>query len=86
MRKFLSALCAIFMLCIGFYPNLTKIIDIDRSAHIVLCVDFNGNLWEFEEDDDWQIGDYCNLLMHDCGTEEITDDIIVRTYYERVDF
>ena len=68
------------------YPNLTKIVEIDRINHVVTCVDFNGNLWEFEEDDDWCVGDYCNLLMDDCGTDEIYDDVIVGTYYERVDF
>ena len=81
MRKFVC-----LFLCLCLYPMLTKIVSIDRGNHIVTCVDFNGFLWEFEEDDDWQIGDYCNLLMDDCGTEEIFDDRIVATYYERVDF
>lgn len=67
------------------YANLTTVVNVDRTNHIVTCEDYNGNLWEFEEDDEWYEGDLCNLVMFDCETAEVTDDVIVRATYERMD-
>lgn len=84
MRKLLTLiLCGI--LRGNLYANLTTIVDIDRNTDVVVCEDCNGNLWEFYGAEDWQVGDECNLVMFDCGTDEITDDVIIRETYERSD-
>ena len=84
MRKILCGILAM-MLSGRLYANLTKIIEIDRNTDVVICEDCNGNLWEFYGAEDWQVGDECNLVMFDCGTEEIADDVIIRETYERSD-
>ena len=84
MRKLLALLlCGI--LALNTYANLTTVVELDRDADVVTCEDYNGNLWEFYGVEDWEIGDLCNLVMFDCGTAEITDDVIVRATYERMD-
>ena len=65
------------------YPLLTRVI---HAEDYVACKDFNGHVWIFDDVEDWCVGDYCNLLMNDCGTPDIHDDVIVGTYYERSDF
>ena len=85
MRKLLALmLCGV--MAQHMYANLTHVVEIDRDADTVLCEDFNGHLWEFYGAEDWEIGDECNLVMFDCGTAEVTDDMIVRATYERSDF
>ena len=84
MRKIMCGILAL-MLSRHLYANLTKIVEIDRNTDVVVCEDCNGNLWEFSGAEDWQVGDECNLVMFDCGTEEIADDVIIRETYERSD-
>ena len=84
MRKLLTLLiCGI--LARNTYANLTTVVELDRDADVVTCEDYNGNLWEFYGCEDWEIGDHCNLVMFDCGTAEVADDVIVRATYERMD-
>ena len=84
MRKLLALiLCGI--LRGNLYANLTTIVEIDHNTDVVICEDCNGHVWEFYGAEDWQVGDECNLVMFDCGTEEIADDVIIRETYERSD-
>ena len=84
MRKLLALiLCGI--LRGNLYANLTKVVHVDRNTDVVTCEDFNGHIWKFCGAEDWQVGDECNLVMFDCGTEEIADDVIIRETYERSD-
>ena len=62
------------------YPLMTRVVYV---GNYVACKDSNGNIWEFDDADDWCVGDYCNLLMNDCGTADIHDDRIISTYYDR---
>lgn len=68
----------------NMYANLTEVVCVDRSADVVTCEDYNGNLWEFYGCEDWYEGDLCNLVIFDNGTAEVTDDIIIRATYERI--
>lgn len=65
----------------GYYPLTTVIYNMDRENDIVTVEDANGNLWEFEGCEDWEIGDICSLLMFDNGTISIYDDEIIITHY-----
>ena len=84
MRKLLALiLCGI--LARNMYANLTTVVELDRDADVVTCEDYNGHLWEFYGCEDWCEGDLCNLVMFDNFTAEVTDDVIVRATYERMD-
>ena len=61
------------------YP-LTTVVTETGTKEIVVT-DFNGNDWIYETDDEWEIGDYCSMIMSDNGTESIYDDIIVNVRY-----
>ena len=63
------------------YAMTTKVVELDRENDIVVCEDFNGNLWEFYGCEDWQIDDVASLLMNDNGTPTIYDDEIVSARY-----
>lgn len=65
----------------GYYPLTTVVYDMDRENDIVTVEDANGNLWEFEGCEDWEIGDICSLLMFDNGTVSIYDDKIIIAHY-----
>ena len=61
------------------YP-LTTVVTETGTKEIVIT-DFNGNDWVYKTDDEWEIGDYCSMIMSDNGTENIYDDIIVNVRY-----
>jgi len=63
------------------YALTTEVVELDRENDIVVCEDFNGNLWEFYGCEDWQIDDIASLLMNDNGTPTIYDDEIVSARY-----
>lgn len=63
------------------YALTTKVVELDEENDVVICKDFNGNLWEFYGCEDWAIGDIASLLMSDEGTEKIYDDTILSTRY-----
>ena len=63
------------------YPLTTKVLRVDRENDIVVCIDCNGNFWEFEGAEDWMEGDCATLLMNDCATETIFDDVIEDVRY-----
>lgn len=63
------------------YAITTQVIQVDYDNNLVVCEDFNGNLWEFEGTEDWMYGDIATLTMNDKGTETIYDDEIVSTVY-----
>ena len=59
------------------YALTTQVVQVDYENDVVVCQDFNGNLWEFEGTEDWMYGDIASLVMNDMGTPEIYDDEIV---------
>lgn len=90
MKKILFALSILFVLsfvsCIRptdsiQYAKTAKIVEVNRITDTVTCEDYNGNLWEFTECEDWEVGDIAALLMNNNGTESIYDDTIVEVRY-----
>lgn len=63
------------------YPITTIVYELDRENDLVTVKDANGNLWQFEGCEDWEINDICSMLMNDCGTASIYDDEIVMVRY-----
>lgn len=68
------------------YGMLAVVTDLDSAEDLVSVTNWNGDVWQFYEIEDWCIGDYVDLVMHDNFTEDsIYDDIILSATYERVD-
>lgn len=66
------------------YPLSTTVTEIKSDT--VTVEDSNGNLWEFDGVEDWQVGDCCALIMHDNSTSEIMDDKIISAKYQQNDW
>lgn len=65
----------------NLYPMTAVVYELDRENDLVTVEDANGNLWQFEGCEDWDINDICSMLMDDCGTASIYDDEIVMVRY-----
>lgn len=64
------------------YPETAKVVSISGDA--VTVETSTGNLFEFYGSEDWFIGDCVSMIMDSCGTENITDDIIITVKYSGV--
>ena len=65
-----------------FYPLTAQVVDLNREADTVTCVDGAGRMWAFCGVEDWQINDLASLLMDNNGTvKTIYDDIIIMAHY-----
>lgn len=63
------------------YAVVMEVVELDESEDLVILADMNGNAWEWEGIEDWEVGDICGVLMDDNGTAEIYDDIIENIRY-----
>jgi hypothetical protein len=63
------------------YPRTMVVSELETETDTVVLRDAVGHTWEFYGIEDWQIGDICSCIMDTNGTEEITDDMIVKTVY-----
>ena len=97
-RKFLRGVaCAALLLCAcnrtevqaktvnvdNLYIMETVVYEFDYETDEVVCETETGNLYAFYGIEDWELGDRCILVMDNCGTENIKDDEIIRTFYRR---
>ena len=68
-----------------FYPKLVVVVETEQlttSMKMITCVDKDGNLWAFyDEEDEWEIGDIANLLMWNINEREEEHEI-VEVYWE----
>ena len=64
------------------YAKSAQVVEIDRAADVVTVVDCMGDLWEFTGAEDWEIGDWCAMIMNDRGTPSVYDDEIISVRYE----
>lgn len=61
----------------GYYTLSAHVCDADTRTNVIVFEDGAGNLWEAEGTREWNIGDNVELLMHNNGTENVTDDEII---------
>ena len=67
------------------YPLLVKVVE--NIDGILTLEDRNGNWWEWEEDDEWNVGDYAVCVVNDRATpDDLRDDVIEKLDYTGVDF
>lgn len=64
-----------------YYPMTTIVREIDNKNDIVTVENNDGELFQFIGIEDWQINDICTLMLNNNGTENIYDDIIIKTIY-----
>lgn len=91
MKKIAIALmfaAMMFVMCVmiahgeeQYYALVGVIVELDAHENVVYVEDFNGNIWCFEECEDWAIGDIAGMVMNTMGTESIYDDTIVNVTY-----
>ena len=63
------------------YAKVGVIIELDEEEDRVYFEDFMGEIWYFEDCEDWAIGDVVAAIMDTMGTEVIYDDEIVSVTY-----
>ena len=63
------------------YALTTQVVQVDYENDVVVCQDFNGNLWKFKGCEDWLYGDIASMVMNDKGTPEKYDDEIISVRY-----
>lgn len=63
------------------YPAVGIVTDLNLEWDIVTFTDFNGHNWCICGIEDWLLNDIGAILMEDCDTPEIEDDLIVEVRY-----
>ena len=63
------------------YATTTVVTGFDTANDIVVCTDYNGEVWKFSGVEDWQMNDIATLTMDTRGTEDIHDDEILSARY-----
>lgn len=66
----------------NLYAKVAIVTDLNKDDDIVTVTDSSGYMWEFSGCEDWQIYDYCSMVMYDNNTSLIFDDIIIDIKYE----
>ena len=78
------------LVALGLYAQTFVVTDVvttpatetETESVVIVCEDFNGNLWEIETDDgDWFKGDIVTAIMDTKGTDTIYDDEVVCATY-----
>ena len=76
MKKVVCAVVTLMILCgvacadtYGLVAVVVRVRD-----EVVTCQDFFGNLWCFEEDDEWNEGDVVAFVMNDMNTPGVIED------------
>lgn len=65
-----------------YYPETAVVVEICEDEVIVET--YTGNLFGFYGSEDWFIGDIASLIIDDCGTSTVEDDIIITAKYSGV--
>ena len=61
------------------YPETGKVVEICND--VVTVETSTGNLFAFYGAEDWFVGDIVSMIMDSCGTQRVTDDIIIDAHY-----
>lgn len=75
----LIALALVLSFIRSLYPDAMTITEI--SGDLVTIESSTGNRFQFRGAEDYEEGDLVAVLMYSKGTENVTDDIIIRVRY-----
>lgn len=65
----------------GIYATTTMVTNLDYDMDIVEVSTMTGIKYQFNDCDDWSIGDFCTVTMWDNGTPDIRDDEVLDVRY-----
>ncbi len=65
----------------NYYPQTFIVDDLDYENDLIILVDFNGNVFEYEGIEDYEPGDVAAAIMYNNGTTFINDDQIIDLKY-----
>lgn len=65
--------------------DLCMVVDVNRETHEVSIINFNGDIFVFEEDDEWNVGDFAVAVFEIENDSDVTKWKIVAVFYERPD-
>lgn len=80
----LLAMCAIVSPAYAdecVYPTCGIVVTVDYAKDIIIIEDFTGNQWVWEGAEDWAKGDIVAMIVGDCDTFSIYDDVILDIRY-----
>ena len=63
------------------YARCMEITNLNYETDVVTCVDAVGFEWQFTECEDYCEGDIICAIMDTMGTDDIRDDVILKTSY-----
>lgn len=86
MKKLLIIILAItIVLCTcscgksTLYPETARVVEICNDEVVVET--YTGNLFAFYGAEDWFVDDTVSMIMDSCGTDVVTDDVIITAKY-----
>lgn len=65
--------------------DLVMVVDVDEVSHQVSIINCNGDVFVFEEDDEWHRGDYAVAVFEANPDSDVTEWKIISVFYERPD-
>lgn len=85
------AIIGSLLACVGFtnskremgdyYPRAFVVSQLDYARDMVIVTDAVGFEWEFEEIEDWEVGDMVVAIMSDNATPIMSDDYFVKIQF-----
>lgn len=78
----LTTLAATGIIASHCYPQTTVVTEVNYDENLVTVNCLNGNQFQFTGTEDWMKDDICSMIMFDCFTNKVTDDIILDISYD----
>lgn len=63
------------------YPETFVVTEVNQNENYILLETFSGNVFKWNDSEDWMTGDIASAIMDSNGTEEVQDDVIVKLQY-----
>ena len=75
------------ILACHLYAMSAYVSDVNYDMNYVEFTDYSTeNQWVWNDNEDWDFDDDALLVMYDNGTEDRSDDVIIRAIYDRTIF
>lgn len=87
MKKMIMVILVVVLSLVGLahseeYAMVAMVDQVDLATDCFSAIDFGGyNVWEFDEVEDWMVGDLVAMVMEDNGTAEVSDDDVISYRY-----
>ena len=58
-----------------------RVVEVDTIEWVMTVETEDGNLWELEVDDEWNVGDLVMMTFEDFDNEDVKDDEVIEIDY-----